>query len=368
MSRFANLISRAIERESEEKLNERTAAALHNSDAPAARILQLPNRRKAVSKQIAIVEPTDDAPAAAATEEGWQWSEPPVFAQKMLGSGESAPTNGIARIERDVLAATEVIETQIAAPTPAPAKLLVRPTFRTVEVNPQNVEPHLVAITDPRSTHCEELRNLRTRVLHAAQRDNLQAFTIASGSPSEGKSTVGLNLAWLLAQTDGVNALIIDADLRLPCLADYLDVNGDVGLSEVFSGSARLEDAIVKLEPSGLHLLPGGSPCENVAEMLSGNKFRSILEQTRKMFDYIIVDAPSLGTFTDAAVLMNITDSSIMVVRAGKTRSSYTHRLLETLPRERILGVVVNGSNEGFTNETHYDSYYYSNRQSKLAD
>jgi capsular exopolysaccharide synthesis family protein len=367
MSRFANLISRAIERESEEKLNERTAAALHNSDAPAARILQLPNRRKAVSKQISIVEPTDDAPATTATEEDWEWSEPPVFSQKMLGSGDESETaDSIAKVRQDVLAATAVIETQIAAP--APSKLFVRPTFRTVEVNPQNVEPHLVAITDPRSTHCEELRNLRTRVLHAAQRDNLQAFTIASGSPSEGKSTVGLNLAWLLAQTDGVNALIIDADLRLPCLADYLDVNGDVGLSEVFSGAARLEDAIVRLEPSGLHLLPGGSPCENVAEMLSGNKFRAILEQTRKMFDYIIVDAPSLGTFTDAAVLMNITDSSIMVVRAGKTRSSYTHRLLETLPRERILGVVVNGSNEGFTNETHYDSYYYSNRQLKLAD
>jgi len=88
-----------------------------------------------------------------------------------------------------------------------------------------------------------------------------------------------LNLSWLLAQTDGVKALIIDSDLRMPSPTDYLGIETDKGLSHILSGRANLCESIIRLEPAGLHLLPGGEARNDVAELISGPKFKEILRE-----------------------------------------------------------------------------------------
>jgi capsular exopolysaccharide synthesis family protein len=235
--------------------------------------------------------------------------------------------------------------------------------FASREVLAARVEPHLVAITEPRSPECEQFRSLRTRLLQAGERERKRAFVITSAGVGEGKTLTAVNLAWLLAQTDGVRALLIDADLRQPCAADYLGIETERGLSEVLTGETRFNEAVVKLEPSGLYLLPGGAAREDVAELLSGPRFGRLLDEARKQFDYIIIDAPPLGVFTDANLLINRADSAILVVRAAKTRYAAVDRLLEQLPRERMLGVVLNRTDT----KLDANAYYYQPRQLRLA-
>jgi capsular exopolysaccharide synthesis family protein len=233
------------------------------------------------------------------------------------------------------------------------------PDFISWTVDPERVEPRLVAITSPNSSYCEEYRSLRTHVLHRSQRQKLQSIVVASINPSEGKSITAMNLSWMLAQTDGVRALIIDSDLRMPSLADYLGIETDRGLSDVLAGTCALSDAIVRLEPSGLHILPGGEARTDVAELISGNKFKDILVEAREMFDYIIIDAPPLGIFTDATVLINHADGAMLVVRANRTRYGVLERILEPLPKDRLLGVVLNQS-EDVLDESQYNYGYYN--------
>jgi len=186
----------------------------------------------------------------------------------------------------------------------------------------------------------------------------MRAFVVTSVGVAEGKTLTALNLAWLLAQTEGVRALVIDSDLRRPCATDYLGIDAKMGLSEVLGGQLRLEDAIVRLEPAGLHLLPGGQPRDDVAEMLSGPSYARILNEVRRMFDYIIIDAPPLGIFTDANVLMSKADGGLLVVRAGKTRYAAVDKLLDHMPKEKLLGVILNRTEE----QPHAGSYYYQHR------
>ncbi|MDH3493742.1 MAG: CpsD/CapB family tyrosine-protein kinase [Acidobacteriota bacterium] len=235
------------------------------------------------------------------------------------------------------------------------------PEFARWEVEAERVEPRLVSITQPHSTYCEEYRTLRTHVLHKSQRRKLQSIVVGSVNPAEGKTITSLNLAWLLAQTDGVKALIIDSDLRMPSLTDYLGIETDKGLSDILSGTCSVEETIVRLEPSGLHLLPGGEARNDVAELLSGPRFQEILREAREMFDYVIIDAPPLGVFTDATVLINQADGAILVVRAGRTKYSAVDRILETLPSDRMLGVILNQSEE-VLNESTYGYGYYGKR------
>jgi len=233
------------------------------------------------------------------------------------------------------------------------------PEFPSIEVSAARVEPHLVAVTAPNSPHAELYRSLRTRVLHASERRRLQAFVVTSANVMEGKTLTTLNLAWLLAQTDGVRALLIDGDLRQPCAADYLGIDAPVGLSEVLAGERTLTESILRLEPAGLHLLPGGARRDNVAELLSGPKFSAVLAEARRIFDYILIDAPPLGIFTDANVLINRADSALLVVRSGRTRYAALDRVLEALPRERLLGVVLNAAAE----QLNESNYYYQRRR-----
>src|ERR1043165_7266182 len=238
----------------------------------------------------------------------------------------------------------------------------------TFDISPSRVEPHLIAVSQPRSAYTEQYRNLRTKILQAGERMQMRAIVVSSAGIAEGKTLTALNLAWLLAQTEGVRALVIDSDLRRPCATDYLGIDAQKGLSEVLGGQLSLEDAIVRLEPSGLHLLPGGQPRDDVAELLSGPSYERILTEVRRMFDYIIIDAPPLGIFTDANVLMSKADAGILVVRAGKTRYSTVDKLLDQMPKERLLGVVLNRVEEQPEASSYYYSHRYYNREKRVTE
>ncbi|MGH9941240.1 MAG: CpsD/CapB family tyrosine-protein kinase [Pyrinomonadaceae bacterium] len=239
--------------------------------------------------------------------------------------------------------------------------------YASLEVDPARVEPHLVALLAPRSSPAERYRSLRTRVLHASERRRLQAIVITSAGVMEGKTLTALNLSWLMAQTDGVRALLIDGDLRHPCAGEYLGLDLPVGLSEILAGEAELDDTIVRLNPAGLFLLPGGQTRDDVAELLSGPKFSALLAELRRSFDYIIIDAPPLGIFTDATLLTAHADSAIIVVRSGHTRFATLDRVLEPIPRESILGVVLNDADEMPSESNYYYQRRYSRRDAQDA-
>lgn len=322
--------------------------------------------QKKQSEQPNKVETTVKATIVPFEKNGKRTNMPPEFLVKdqlKIGTPTSSAFNGqsdstIGKALPDLEISTIAGATLNAVPTHHIAEKLL-PEFTSWNIEAERVEPRLIAITHPHSNYCEEYRNLRTQVLHRSQRKKLQSIVVASINPSEGKSVTALNFSWLLAQTDGIKALVIDSDLRMPSLTDYLGIETDKGLSDILSGGATLRESIIRLEPSGLHLLPGGDARSDVAELISGPKFKEILREAKEMFDFVIIDAPPLGIFTDANVLINHADGAMLVVRAGRTRYSEVDRVLESLPRDRMMGVVLNQS-EDVLDESHYNYGYYN--------
>ena len=319
----------------------------NKKDAPAKE----QKRRTANAKAVEEKKTTASFPAKNGEEHPWDRSS--IFSPATHDSASTAHTE-----ERAGSALSGVLASRAAGATLDAAGSARSVEFVSQDISPECVEPHLVAVTQPRSGYCEQFRSLRTRILQAGERKKMQAFVVTSAGVAEGKTLTTLNLAWLLAQTDGVRALVIDSDLRQPCATNYLGIEADVGLSQVLSGEVELQEAIIRLEPAGLHLLPGGEARDDVAEILSGPRFGRVLAEARRMFDYILIDAPPLGIFTDANVLINRADGAILVVRSGKTRYSVVNNLLEQLPRERMLGVVLNRADE----QPDETSYYYQRR------
>lgn len=310
-------------------------------------------------QKISAVPP---AQKAQANGDEHPWDSSPLFTRAAHDSASTAHTE-----ERAGSALSGVTASRAAGATLDAAGATHAAEFMSLDISAARVEPHLIAVTQPRSAYCEQFRSLRTRILQAGERKKMQAFVVTSSGVAEGKTLTALNLSWLLAQTDGIRAIVIDSDLRQPCAAEYLGVDAPIGLSEVLSGDATLEEAIIRLEPAGLHLLPGGAARDDVAELLSGPRFGQLLATLRRMFDYIIIDAPPLGIFTDATVLINRADGALLVVRSGKTRYAALDRIVEQLPRERLLGVVLNRTDEQLDESSYYYQRRYYRRDDKTA-
>lgn len=294
-----------------------------------------------------------------------------------LNSGTDAPeifTNGklkigspVDKIEQPIETVLEVaipeatqsngIKTQKGGPTLAKTE-----TLRRFAVEPTNVNERLVAITQPSSTYCEEYRSLRTNLIHKSQEKCLRSIVIASIRPSEGKTITALNLAWLLAQTDGIKALIIDGDLRRPSISEYLGLETGLGLSDIVAGDSSLKEASIHLDPVGLCLLPAGQPRTDIAELLSGPRFGGLLEEAYSEYDFVIIDAPPLSLFADAALLINKADGALLVVRSGHTPYKEVERVMNSLPHESFLGVVLNQSDDVLANKRYYEYPYYKQR------
>ena len=137
---------------------------------------------------------------------------------------------------------------------------------------------------------------------------------------------LGISLA-----ESGKRVILIDADLRKSVLLGRTKTQKSVrGLAHFLSGQATLEDVICSTNVKNFYMIYSGPFPPNPAELLGGKNFRSLLNALRKVYDYVIVDTPPLGSVIDSAIVAEICDGSIMVIESGVISYrfapvSYTH-------------------------------------------
>jgi capsular exopolysaccharide synthesis family protein len=210
-----------------------------------------------------------------------------------------------------------------------------------------------------RSVRAEALRQLRTNLQFVDVDRPLKAIVFTSAVPDEGKSSTSANLAIAFAEA-GTRVLLVDADLRRPRLADYLGLEGAVGLSNVLAGQVAIEDALQPWGQHDLRVLTGGILPANPSELLGSRNMATLLDKLRAAFDVIIIDSPPLLPVTDAAVLAAVADGAVMVSRAARTKQAQVAAAVASLRavEARVLGCVLNMRRRGASDA----GYYYQNR------
>ena len=171
----------------------------------------------------------------------------------------------------------------------------------------------------------------------------LTSLVMTSSVAGEGKSEVSANLATSIAQTNR-RVLLVDADMRSPSQHHLWNVVNAVGLSHVLVGEGSLEEA---LQPIGenLMLLPAGVTPPNPMALLDSERMARLIELFREQFDYIIFDTPALTGCADAAVLGNLADGVLMVMRPRQVTFDRAIAAKTLLARSgvNVLGLVANG-------------------------
>jgi tyrosine-protein kinase len=194
-----------------------------------------------------------------------------------------------------------------------------------------------------RSARAEALRQLRTNLQFVRVDQPPRTLVVTSALPGEGKSTTACNLAIVFAEA-GTRVLLVDADLRRPRLADYLGLEGAVGLTNVLAGQAGLEDALQSWGGTGITVLPSGSVPPNPSELLGSRSMAELLAAARHRFDIVIVDTPPLLPVTDAAIAASRVDGTLLVSRCGRTTAAQARESAAALAAvgAPVLGCVLN--------------------------
>ncbi|TFD50144.1 polysaccharide biosynthesis tyrosine autokinase [Cryobacterium sp. Hh11] len=188
------------------------------------------------------------------------------------------------------------------------------PVIGGLPFDPKVIERPLIVHADPRSPRAESFRTLRTSLQYLDVERVERSFMVTSSIGSEGKSTSSANLAISLADSHA-RVLLVDADLRRPRIADYMDIEGGIGLTDVLIGRAELSDVIQPWGRGQLFVLPAGRTSPNPSEMLGSSRLKQIIEDFNRTFD-----CPPLLPVTDAAILAKSVGGAILIVAAGRTQ------------------------------------------------
>lgn len=221
----------------------------------------------------------------------------------------------------------------------------------------------MVMKADNVSPVAEQFRTLRTNISYLSQGTPNKVLLITSGISGEGKSFISLNLANTLAITNK-KTVLIEFDLRNPCLAGHVGANSSIGMANYLAGETELAAIIQPVQQSeNLFFISSGTPLPaNPGEIILSNRMQLLFDYLREHFDFIVMDTPPIEAVSDALSFGKWADSSFFVIRHKYSlRSSLVrmNRLYEDqkLPRPALI---INGikPGEGFNNVHGYGYGY----------
>ena len=203
----------------------------------------------------------------------------------------------------------------------------------------------------------EAIRNLRTSLLFSLDGKGRQSVLFSSSVPSEGKTTISSNMAISLTQL-GKKILMIDGDLRRPCLHRVFSLPNRPGLSEYLQEVLEWEDVVQSTNVPGLDVIVCGERPLNPAELLSSDRMRRIIDQAKLRYDLVVVDSPTLLNMADSRILASYVDSVVIIVRSRATPKVLAKQACANVrgADATIIGAVLNQLEIG---DSEYSYSYY---------
>lgn len=203
---------------------------------------------------------------------------------------------------------------------------------------------HRYLIERPTSAYAEAIRGVQTALYFSNAERPPQVVLVTSSVPGEGKTTLAISLATLLAQS-GCRTVAVDLDLRRPNLGCPTPGNGSGDLVDFLSGRKGLEDILHQVsEAHSLDMIPGRRLATSPTDLLASRRMAFFIAELRDRYDYIVLDSPPLLGLADSRFAARLADAVVFVVRWSKTGEAVARKALDTLRDSDapLAGVVLN--------------------------
>jgi capsular exopolysaccharide synthesis family protein len=210
----------------------------------------------------------------------------------------------------------------------------------------------IIHATDP--SVAEQYRRLRAKLLQQQEEKLFRSLVVTSAGPQEGKTVTVLNLGLSFAMLASYKVVVVDGDLRRGSLGKWLGVDDQhPGLSNLFDGSAQLDEVILKSESTAMHfVVRGNSQIPDLDSTQLSTHFRRLTE----LYDLVLVDSPPVNLIADVQLLAGSCDAVLLVARAFSTTRKSFERAVQDLKPFRMIGTVLNC---GTSQRSTYRGDYY---------
>jgi capsular exopolysaccharide synthesis family protein len=216
----------------------------------------------------------------------------------------------------------------------------------------------------PTSPFTDSIRIVQNSVSSSALMDTGMSICVSSALPLEGKTVISVVMATVVA-SELKRVLVIDGDMRRPRIHEVFKCkNESPGLADLITGKCvDLREAVRRSHVPGVFYMTSGSRSENPVALLKSERMQDIIEQCKREFDFVILDAPPIIGLVDASILSGYADGLILVTKSGHTPMDVLVQAKESVfrGRGRLLGIVVNMS-EHKSLGSRYHYYYGYNR------
>jgi len=232
------------------------------------------------------------------------------------------------------------------------------------ETIPEVCEIELINHLYPKFSIAEDYRTVRTSILFSHADSAPKTISFTSTLPQEGKTATISNLAVSFAQLEG-KVLLIDADLRKPRLHKIFNLLNVNGLSSYLAGKNSFDEVVQMTCIDNVWTIPSGPHPPNPAELLNSKRMKELLALAKDRFNIVLLDTPPVLAVIDPVIISSLVDSTVFVVRAGKTTRRPLVRAVEEIRKSKadIIGVVFNEVKIGHrgigTPFYHYYQYEY---------
>jgi len=193
------------------------------------------------------------------------------------------------------------------------------------------------------SMYDEAIRSVRTNIQFSGVDKKNKVISITSAKPAEGKSTIIYNLAKSFAE-NGDKVILLDCDLRKPTIPLISGVDNNIGLTNYLTGKVDYS-RIINTDPDqeNFDMIFTGPIPPNPAEILASKEYKNLVEQLSDIYDYVFIDTPPAGLFTDASIVSTLCDGVIFAIKYSDTKREEIVQALDNLKKvdANILGTVL---------------------------
>jgi Mrp family chromosome partitioning ATPase len=225
-------------------------------------------------------------------------------------------------------------------------------TEETATVLPSPHDPVTAALLHGRTVAAEELRLLVAKLQRINEARPARCIGVLSATGGEGKTTLAIGLAAALAAEPDRRVLLLEMDLRKPAIEGYLGLSPQPGVGEWLRGVSPGPMRLRWVAPPGFALLVAGRAGLERPALLGTRRMSALFEAARQAFDFVIVDCPPITPVSDAALIQDLLDGFLFLVRARHSPRDVVMNAASRLKGDRILGTVFNELRDA-------PSYYY---------
>ncbi|MEN9920028.1 MAG: hypothetical protein RL662_2464 [Bacteroidota bacterium] len=225
----------------------------------------------------------------------------------------------------------------------------------------------------PKSSFAESFRNMRIRIEYMAQKETGITILITSAEPGDGKTFIAGNVASVY-QLTGKRVVLVDFDLRRPSVSKLLNIQAKKGVSNFLIGQVSLDEVVLTHPEYEFDIIPAGTLPPNPSELIKTKKTKDLLDYLHSKYDYVIVDCSPIGLVSDAYILSKYVDTTLFVVRRGKTNKSFIKSVVGQMRNDGFdhVALVFNDvkGREGYYGTSRYygDKSYYLKGNSYYHD